>query len=244
MIWTRRNLVSDAMADWVIDRFEWLITTLGPRDFFENTRLILPTRSFFKTGQGRDEGTAQSIFNEVRAHMGIDHWPVDLVPRATVAQDFGMDTLSLTDIAGTFYQGDGGKTTITYDPRLMAKPCAFMGTLAHELAHYILAPHVETAPGGEEEHELLTDLTVIYAGMGVIDMQGARDVGWKGYLSSDTRAYALATFLRLKDISPGIAEPFLDSYLRKRLHRALRQRDEREHEIVLLRGLRAPTSAR
>ncbi len=242
MIWRRRNLISDAMADWVIHRFEWLITTFGPRTFFEDTKLILPTRSFFKTGSGRNEGTAQSIFDEVRAHMGIDHWPVKLVPRATVASEFGMDTFSLTDVAGTFYEGDGGKVTITYNPLLMSKPQAFMGTLAHELAHYILARHVHTAPGGEEEHELLTDLTVIYSGMGLIDLQGSRDVGWKGYMTSDTRAYALATFLRLKQISPGIAEPFLDAYLRKRLRRALRQRDTREDEISLLRALRAPSS--
>lgn len=237
MIW-KRALVSDEIADWVTDRFSWLVTTLGPKTFFEHTKLVLPTRSFFKTGGGTDEATASAIFDEVRAHMGVDHWPVRLTPLGTVSDDFGAATYETSQVAGTFYTPQDGPAVITYRPGLMRTPKAFIGTLAHELAHYILAPHVHTAPGGEEEHELLTDLTVIYAGLGVIDLQGARDVGWKGYLTSDTRAYALATFLRLKDLDPELATPFLDTYLKGRMKRALKQRDERADELVILKGLR------
>ncbi|QHQ35094.1 hypothetical protein [Algicella marina] len=237
MFW-RRSLVSEEIADWVTDRFGWLVTTLGPATFFEHTKLVLPTRSFFATGSGSDEATASAIFDEVRTHMGVNHWPVRLVPLGTVGEDFGAATYETSQIAGTFYTPEDGPAVITYRPGLMRTPKAFIGTLAHELAHYILAPHVHHAPGGEEEHELLTDLTVIYAGMGVIDIQGARDVGWQGYLRSDTRAYALATFLRLKDVDPDVAMPFLDTYLQRRLKRALAQRDERADELVLLKGMR------
>lgn len=54
MIW-KRNAISDELADWVISRYEWLINELGTKNFFEDTKLILPTSSFFKTGYGRDE---------------------------------------------------------------------------------------------------------------------------------------------------------------------------------------------
>ncbi len=237
MIWRRRTLVSDEIADWVTDRFSWLVTTLGPKTFFDHTKLILPTKSFFKSSGGTDEATASAIFDEVREHMGINHWPVRLVPLGTVGDDFGAATYETSQVAGTFYTPEDGPAIITYRPGLMRTPKAFIGTLAHELAHYILAPHVHEAPGGEAEHEQLTDLTVIYAGLGVIDLQGARDVGWQGYLRSDTRAYALATFLRLKDLDPELATPFLDGYLKKRLTRALRQRDERADELEILKSL-------
>lgn len=237
MFWQRR-LVSDDIADWVTDRFSWLITTLGPKNFFGHTRLILPTKSFFKTQPGSDPRTAQAVFDEVREHMGINHWPVQLVPLGTIADDHGAEDFELSKVAGTFYAPQDGPAVITYRPGLMRNQKAFIGTLAHELAHYILAPHAADAPGGEAQHELLTDLTVVYAGLGLIDLQGSRDVGWKGYLTSDTRAYALATFLRLKDLDPAIAMPFLDSYLKKRLTRALRQRDERIDELDILKSLR------
>ncbi len=237
MIWRRRPLVSDAIAEWVIDRFSWLVTTLGPANFYRHTKLILPTKAFFKTGSGADAATAGAIFDEVREHMGINHWPVKLAPLGSVGEEYGMDQHRLTGVAGTFHTPEDGPAVITYSPTLMHHPKAFIGTMAHELAHYILAPHVDTAPGGEEEHELLTDLTVIYSGFGLIDLQGSRDIGWKGYLTSDTRAYALATFLRLKDLDPSIATAFLDSYLKKRFARALEQRDERADELVLLKGM-------
>lgn len=227
------------MSEWVTDRFDWLLRSFGPRRFFEDTSLVLPTRAFFKTGKGETEAHAQAVFDEVRGHMGLSGRSIKLVPRATTAEEYGMDTLARSSIAGTFYRAEGEiEPVITYNPLLMRTPRAFIGTLAHELAHVLLDPYTAEAPGGEEEMELLTDLTVIFSGFGLIDISGARQMGWSGYLQTDGRAFGLATFLRLKGIGPEAAEPFLDSYLRRRLARALRQRDAEADALKLLLALK------
>lgn len=235
----RNRLVDDETAAWVSSRFQWLISTLGPEAFFTHTQLLLPTARYFTTSLKGDRASAGQLFDEIRAHMGIHHWPVKLVPRATIGRQKDPRSYMRTAVAGSFYDpGHHGPAVITYNPHLATLRNAFIGTMAHELAHYILAPYVTSAPGGEAEHEMLTDLVVIYAGFGVIDLQGAADIGWRGYLSKDGRAFALATFLRVKGIDPVAAEGFLDQKLRRRLARALRQRDARAEELGILKALR------
>ncbi|MEO0386682.1 MAG: hypothetical protein AAF281_04010 [Pseudomonadota bacterium] len=214
------------------DRFYWLVTTLGPATFFQHTRLILPTPRFFPTGLLGDEVRPSPMFDEIRAHLGVNHWPVRLVELGTTGRRRKGHA-----VAGSFHDGGAGPATITYHPRLKGRPGAFIGTLAHELSHYILAPHVETAPGGEAEHEELTDLAVIYAGFGLIDLEAGAGPRGPGYLSQPVRAYALATFLRLKGIDPAVTAPFLSRRPKAHLDRALRLRDARQDELVLLRGM-------
>jgi hypothetical protein len=124
----------------------------------------------------------------------------------------------------------------------MKTPVAFIQMLSHELSHYLLAPHVEKMPGGEELHELATDLAAIYAGFGVMQLeggmvaggyQGTFEMGWRignlGYLSSEHRAFALALFLAAKDLDIALAAPHLSpdrlSLLKKAMKMLRRQPD-------------------
>ncbi|MEM1267917.1 MAG: hypothetical protein AAGI50_18070 [Pseudomonadota bacterium] len=229
MIW-RRRAVSDLEAEWVIDRFAWLVTTLGPRTFFRHTRLVLPTQRYFPDGLGGAGVRPGPLFDEIRAYLGVNHWPVKLVELP--------DGPGLSQpIAGTFYEDEEGPAIVSYNPGLLKRPNAFIGTMAHELSHYILAPHVESAPGGESEHEELTDLAVIYAGFGLIDLLASRDQSRHGYLTTSVRAYALATFLRLKAVDAAVCGPYMSGGLQRALARALAQRDDRADELVILKGM-------
>ncbi len=91
----------------------------------------------------------------------------------------------------------------------MGNPKHFIAILAHELSHYIVrSAGAENAPGGEELHELLTDLASIIAGFGIFKLdtafvaenyadtfsQGWR-IGLQGYMPPEDCAYALALFL-------------------------------------------------
>lgn len=220
MFW-RRKLVSDELAAWTVDVFAWLIETLGPEVFFHSIELVRPTRAFFATGDGTDHATAVSVFAEVRAHMRMAGWPCVLVRQDTEIDPLvGRGVLvehGARDPGGTFCF-DGEHAVITYNPELMSAPQAFIGMLAHELAHYLLAPHVEDAPGGAELHEFVTEVTAIFAGFGIFQLEAgftaqANNEGWLignlGYISSEHRAYALALFLRAKGIDPMEAEPYL-----------------------------------
>ena len=56
---------------------------------------------------------------------------------------------------------------ISYVPALLKRPDHLIATLAHELAHYLLATARDSPPCEKEEREFLTDLAAVYLGFGV-----------------------------------------------------------------------------
>ena len=253
MFWSRR-LVDDETAEWVEDGFAWLIDTFQPKVFFDETDLILPTKAFFSSPGGDSHETAQAVFDEVRRHMGMTEWHCrlerqEMVQGSQVA-DFHRVEPQDPGPSGTF-DIDGNEVVVSYDPSLMARPIAFIDMLSHELAHYLLSNHVDSAPGGADAHEVMTDLAAIYAGFGVMQLQGGSQIsgfqdafaqGWQishlGYLSSEVRAYALAVFLRVKEIAPKIAEAHLSDDKARLLRLGLKQADKRRVQIAVLSAKR------
>ncbi|MEM7057572.1 MAG: hypothetical protein AAF557_08280 [Pseudomonadota bacterium] len=252
MFWSR-NLIDDDTAEWVEEGFNWLIRTYGAEAYFVETQLILPTRDFFQSPGGTGHEAALAVFDEVRGHMGMSNWSCELIrqdadPDAHVAQGLSVQDVEQSP-GGTFgYDGEG--FTITYSPNLMKQPLSFLNMLSHELAHYLLAADVENAPGGADAHEVMTDLAAIYAGFGVIQLEGGMiatgyqnpfEIGWQignlGYLSSEVRAYALALFVLSKQIDPKIAASHLSTDKAKLFRGGLRMLDRRSDSVRRIRAL-------
>lgn len=245
MFWSR-NIVSDETADWICETFSWLISNLGPERFFAQTRLVLPTRDFFSAPGGTDHATAEAVFAEVKRHMGVADWPCRLIRQADDLDPelgYGLAVEGAPGgPAGAFWSG-GAAIEISYNPGMMQAPLAFISMLAHELSHYLLAQHVAAVPGGAELHELATDITAIYAGFGVLQLetgwvaegyQEGNVGGWSvrhlGYLSSESRAFALALFLAVKEIEVGVADRYLSedkAWLLRKSAKTLRRQPER-----------------
>lgn len=225
MIW-RRKAVEDQFADWVEDRWQWLDEHFPQK----NPALILPTKAFFNAPSGRDHATAEAVLADVQAHYRIKDAKISLIRQPEKSEYRAQDFNLTSDVAGTFL-GAETHSEITYQPELMQSPRAFIATIAHEVAHFVLRDFVDDAPGGYEEHELLTDLTVIHFGFGILALTGARDVGWQGYLSNATRAYALAVFLASHKIDPALALEQLDRFTKRLLNKAIKQhaRNSAEH---------------
>ena len=248
MFWTSR-LISDDLADWTFDVFEWLIVTYGPAEFFSNTRLVLPTKDFFAAGSGTDHRTAEAVFDDVRRLMGMREWPCRLIRQEGEVDPWLGETALVNDapaMPGGTFGSDGTEFVITYSPDLMHSPIGFIAMLAHELAHYLLAGEVEAAPGGAELHEYVTDIAAIYSGFGILQLQGGfvaeqTNQGWKigtlGYLSSEHRAFALALFMVLKDIDLAAATPHLTSDRARLLKRGFRMLEARGEQVDALRAL-------
>ncbi len=195
-MWPFRAEVADAARrEWVDSQFRWAADTWGLAAL-RGRRLIRPTRHDFTAGRGEDHETAFAVMNDLRRHLGLTHIQLVLEPQATLQDGLHPGYGTLSETAGTYWHDDD-QPLITYDPRLLQRPISYIATMAHELMHLKLSSHVQTMPGGEEEHELATDLHVIAEGLGTFQMEAAADAGWFGYLSQPTRAYALALFLRL-----------------------------------------------
>ncbi len=209
-----KPIVSEDIKDWILASFDWL----GSR-FVLPDRPILPTKEFFTAPGGQDHNTAVLVLNDVLRLMCFER-SVNLEPLDKIPVEYRHEYGKTSDIAGTFQQS-GDDILICYDPELLGRPLQFNNTMAHEVMHARLAGVEHELPGGLEAHEFATDLGCIAAGFGVFQLQAADDAGWSGYLSQNSRAFALAAFLARRGLDADAANAHLSSRCQKLLKKGM-----------------------
>ncbi|MEJ6709649.1 MAG: hypothetical protein QNK92_12800 [Amylibacter sp.] len=197
MFW-KTDFISEDLALWVFDNYTWAIDLYGPAFWLTPASLVRPTKDYFTAKGGGDHASALGVFNDVKQLLHLTHLRIKLepIPQLTPKHSFEHGQTSM--IAAQYFHDDV-EPLITYNPLVMAKPLDFISMLAHELMHAKLEPHIESLPGGEGAHELATDLHCIIHGFGLIQLQGAADAGWSGYMTQNTRAFATTIFTELTD---------------------------------------------
>ncbi len=239
-----RRLLPVDEAEWIAGQCAGFVDRFGP-GWRDSRRLILPSREFFDAPKGSDHGVALIVFDQIKRHMGLgEDWPVRLeaqepAPRVQAVAETLLVQHDTRPILGSFRVDEQGPL-ITYDPDLPGNPRAFIATMAHELAHYMLL--ATTGPNDRYDdpglEEIATDLLVVEAGFGVMSLESAFTSeafgdafaqGWRvshrGYISPETIAFALGLFLRRYQIEAKEAQTLLSPINAKRLKRALRQID-------------------
>lgn len=238
-----RTFLDPEVEAWHLDVWATLIERFGEGVSIVDTPVALPTRAFFPPTEATGHARAEHIFDCVRTIMGMPStdWPCTLVqqPRRTT----GDRVAEFVRIGGgeapngTFRVDADGAILITYAPDLIDDPMGLVATLAHELAHYLLAAEADLVE--DETHELMTDLTVAYVGLGVFGANTAFSFeqhgdafgqGWRsrssGYLSPRSWAFALAVFGELRGDDGGMEtylKPEIDG-LRRQAVKYLRKR--------------------
>jgi len=234
---------------WHLETWTLLLQRLGAQVSLAETPVVLPTREFFPPTEATGHSRAEHVFACVKSVMGMEAWPVSL--EAQTERRGGeriaefVSTESVDAPAGTFRVEGDGRVVITYSPELVDRPGDLVATLAHELAHYLLASHQELVE--DETHELMTDLAVAYAGLGLFGANAAFSFGqhgdafsqgwsWRssGYLSPRSWAFALAVFARLRGDDGGI-EPYLKPEIASLRRDALRYLDKHPDLLAPLR---------
>ena len=126
---------------------------------------MLPTPEYFPDSYDGSRDAVQVLFDRVCEYMGVDSGLIRLKflkPSANplfLVNDSGEAVP--TEAAG-LYEG----AVIRINENDMADPMSLVGTLAHELAHQLLIGEGRIDPD-IYDNELLTDLTVVFRGLGV-----------------------------------------------------------------------------
>jgi len=217
MFWNKKPSVSDDMRDWIIDSFDWADKTFGTT-WGLSRLMVTPTKTFFTAGRGHTPEVAQTIANNIAAQIPVDQVPV--VPLHNLPPEYRHNYQDTAAVAGTYQEDDDG-ALIRYDPALMAQPLAFINTMTHELMHHRLGPYISVMPGGEEAHELSTDLHCITHGFGIFALEGPAEAGWSGYMTRESRAFTFAYFLDKHSMEASDAMKHLQPRNQKALKRAL-----------------------
>jgi hypothetical protein len=215
----RPALADEHLRHWIEDCYIWAAQNWGLPQL-RRIPLHRPLGQSFDVRMTHDDAMAQALFQRTAHLLKIDLNGTQLAAEGALAHLGATDYNSLGVIAGTF-QDDGAGGLIRCSPDLLHRPSGLISVLAHELMHLKLAPHINTIPGGERSHELATDLFCIVWGFGVFQIAEADDIGWAGYLSQPSRAYALALFLRITGQGPALAMNELVPRSQARLKRAL-----------------------
>ncbi len=238
-----KPLLSEDDQFFQFECYKWLLTHFGGDDFYQSTQLILPTKVFFPTEVNSQETAAKVTFEQVKKYAGMERWPCSLVAQdedpnlliapTVVVQDAEQNPL------GTFSADENNEIIITYNPKIVSDPIQMVATFAHELSHYLTGTAPEPPPGGWDNWEFATDIGTTFLGFGIFVANAAfnfqqhstaESQGWQisggGYLSEAEYSYALAIFLKLKNIPYDQVHWHCDLNIRNYLKKALVELEE------------------
>lgn len=245
-LFKQKPLLTAEDEQFQIETYRWLLTYFGGKDFYEESKLILPTKAFFPDKVNAPEEAAQSTFMRVKQYAGLSDWPCQLQAQEEDPNLALADTLIVRNSEhsphGTFVLNDANEGIITYNPKLTSDPVQMVATFAHELAHYLTSTAPEAPPGGWENWEFATDIAATFLGFGIFQANsvfnfrqftGVGTQGWQtqsgGYLSESEHSYALGIFLKLQGMPIEAAYPYCDKNIKALLKRAFKALDEKPH---------------
>jgi hypothetical protein len=222
--------------EWQLAAFHWLLDEFGGIEAHRTGLLATPDGDCFPDSRLTGDARAEELLGQIMYITGIADWPVRLVmDDGEAAFRPVSQTLAVVPetgkALGTFQPVDDGTggwlAEIVASRQLLADEAALVATLAHEVTHYWLCGTARPMPGGEDCHELLTDLTAVFLGFGIFLGNHARYArhefaegggqwflaGAQGYLSERARMTALAISETLAGRDPMAAAPYLKPHL-------------------------------
>ncbi len=214
----KKQLLDEAHIVWMFDAFAWALEKFDADVFYNETLLVTPSNQHFPGEENSASGMAGIIFDQVKAHAGMTHWPTRLI------SDFDITSLPTpnVDIKGALRGkkgevsnpvDDSERITITYNEFQLRDPEVLIATYAHALAHYLGITYKESAPGGAENWAFTTELVAVFLGFGVIMANTANTAKIRScgscsgpaiertnFLTQYDTVYALAIFCHMKNI--------------------------------------------
>lgn len=252
-LFQREPLLDATTSDWIHAVFAWALREQGRDVFFGGTQLVLPTPAFFPGRADSVHAMAQLVFESVRHHAGLSHWPCQLLAPGQFAPQAYPPQAPLKPvrvIPGTERSANGGAPVpFRYVPELVGNPEALIANYAQEFAHHLAASASESPPAGEDNWGHVTELVGVFMGFGIMLANTAFNVRVNscgscqgpaterpGFLGRAEIAYALALFCKLKDIPARHAKTHLSKALKPYFSHAMRDLERNPELLARLRG--------
>ncbi|MFO0870952.1 MAG: hypothetical protein U0935_18645 [Pirellulales bacterium] len=147
-------------------RLQWLSKEFNEHAF-NNRPLVLPTPEYFPDPYDGSKRAVRTLLDRVCGYMDVvpDLVELEFVADAGKVWLVNRSGQYLPQAAGTYEEGER-KFIVRIDQSELADPLGLVGTIAHELAHVRLLGE-RRCTGEEYDNELLTDLTVVFLGLGI-----------------------------------------------------------------------------
>ncbi|MFN2348413.1 MAG: hypothetical protein ABR558_02410 [Thioalkalivibrio sp.] len=257
-LFQKQALIDDATRQWLHDVYAWALRNFGTDVFHDQTILVTPSAAHFPGRADSVHGMAQLVFEQVKQHAGLAHWPTRLVsPEA-----FDPGQPQRLELSGAIRGARGVRAeavdpahrlVISYVPNRVSDPEALIATYAHTLAGFMASLARDEPPGGRENWPHVTEVLAVFMGFGLMMSNTAYATPKVGcgscrvpgaeresYLSQYDLTYALALFCALKGIERGEVLRHLKAPLRGYFKKALRAVGSDIAQLARLRALDAP----
>lgn len=251
----KTRLIDEAVVEWQLDEFAFLIDNLSSGPGLPDGDLWLPISDHFGAPNGeslKGEALAQFSYKRILEQCRVSQdFPVELIMAETPPTGFLSDSVVLNSdkkACGLYTaeknENNKWKESIAIDFELTEKPTNLIATLAHELGHALHGRMPHPYDGDPALYELFTDLTAVYFGYGIFLANSrfefaSSNIGWQaqgaGYLPETDLVFATALFMRIKNIQIETAKAHLKPRLHKMLDKAFKQLSRYEREIETLR---------
>lgn len=211
---------------WMEDAFKWMIVEFG-LDKIRSAKVLLPTKEDFIVNDILSEKTVYYFLEKIASQMFLEYDNIQIVffeePKNIVGEDSIQPIYLISEnnsaYAGGYYgKNEQGKYVISINKQQLNYPENIIATIAHELSHIILSDIHSV----EEYDEYLTDLLIVFHGMGIFGANSAFNFfknfniwGYskQGYLNEKEWTYALALFASIRKEST----PEWGMYLKKHI---------------------------
>lgn len=246
----RRYYLTQDLEDWHTACWRWHFDNIDDaRDLVRETPFILPTKDFFPPTKTAGHDRAAYMLKTIMDFGPTKGWPIHLE-----AQDVGPETQNLDPLirtegrsaCGTF-RIENDIPIISYDPLSLNQPQVLIGTLAHEVGHYLNGYFPTEAPGSDEFIEPATDVTAAFLGFGVFMVNSRFDqsnwsdgnlAGWqtqtRGYLTEAEWAFSIAMYAALGDHPLEPLKPHLKSHVWPQVKKAEKYIQKRSLDQAVL----------
>lgn len=216
---------------WMEERLAWLRDEFGADDLYGGT-MVLPTPEFFPDPYDGSRDAVYTLFDRVCGYMGVEPGLLRLeffrlAPNAMFLVNDSGEALPIG--AAGWYEGE----LIRLNEDELPNPMSLVGTLAHELAHQRLLGE-DRIMSDVFDNELLTDLTVVFKGLGIFLANVPRHwdgnyTYWPGtelrkpeYMTGPMFGYALALLAWVRGETHPAWAKYITSGVRSELRQGLR----------------------
>jgi hypothetical protein len=200
--------------DWIDQRWHWLTDEFSS-ELMIDSPTVLPTNEFFPDPYDASDEAVRALTDRVCDYMRVSRHLVDIEfysesNRPDFVNEHGQ---AIGGTAGLY--DEGARYTIHLERAQRAEPMILVGTIGHELAHARLLGENRMSYDAFD-NELVTDLTVVFHGLGIFLANAPRHwesdaTVWPGtdkykpeYMTAGMFGYALAlrSWLREEPIPP------------------------------------------
>lgn len=233
-LWRSTCPVREVERLWIEESMDWMVTEVG-RDRLLGA-VMLPTDHYFPGVYHGSRDDVAAVLAKLCAHMGVDESRVEL--EFDDSAEDGAAGLSAEVDLHSERSGAAGLYTergvIAIRTDLARRPMALVATIAHELGHVLLLGDGRVT-SDRKDHEPLTDLLVVYFGLGIFGANAAFEYSQEargrrtyfttnrlGYLTEPMYGYALARYAWLRGEERPDWLRYLDTNPRAILKRGLR----------------------